>query len=68
MFAYQAMVGASIPVSETAELRIGYRYFASADTHFDDAEISYGSHASLCMALGPYLGAQGTHERTLHGD
>ena len=44
VFAYQAMVGASIPVSETAELRIGYRYFASADTHFDDAEISYATH------------------------
>ena len=44
VLAYQAMVGAAFPMSETMEARVGYRYFATADADFDGLEASYGTH------------------------
>ena len=44
VLAYQAIVGAAFPMSETMEARIGYRYFATADADFDGTEASYGTH------------------------
>lgn len=48
VFAYQAMVGLHVPVSETADVKIGYRYFATADMEFDNRwdskNASYGTH------------------------
>ena len=44
VFAYQGMAGVAYPLSETLELRGGYRYFATADADFDGLDASYGSH------------------------
>ena len=34
-FAYQAMVGVGYPVSESVEIRAGYRYFGTSEADFD---------------------------------
>ena len=44
VLAYQGMAGVAYPVSELAEVRLGYRYFATADADFDGPEMSYGTH------------------------
>ena len=44
VLAYQGMVGVAFPLAETTEVRIGYRYFATADADFDGTEASYGTH------------------------
>ena len=44
VFAYQAMVGVGYEVSETTEVRLGYRYFASGDGDFEGLKASYGTH------------------------
>ena len=44
VFAYQAMAGVSFPISEGAEIRAGYRYFATAESDFDGTKTSYGTH------------------------
>ena len=44
VFAYQLMGGVGIAMSESTEVRLGYRYFATADADFDGEEMSYASH------------------------
>ena len=44
VFAYQAMAGVGYEMSETTEVRLGYRYFATGDADFDGDEVSYASH------------------------
>ena len=44
VLAYQGMAGVAYPMSEAAEVRLGYRYFATADADFDGPEVSYGTH------------------------
>ena len=44
VFAYQAMAGVSIPISEGVEMRAGYRYFATAESEFDGSKTTYGTH------------------------
>ena len=49
LLAYQGMAGVSLPLTETIEARLGYRYFATADAEFDedlsDVEMSYATHS-----------------------
>ena len=49
LLAYQGMAGVSIPLTDTIEGRLGYRYFATADAEFDDdlsgVEMSYATHS-----------------------
>ena len=45
VLAYQAMVGVTYPISENAEARLGYRYFATSEAEFDDFKADYGSHS-----------------------
>ena len=44
VLAYQGMAGVAYPMSEVAEVRLGYRYFATADADFDGVDVSYGTH------------------------
>ena len=44
VFAFQAMAGVGYAMSETTEVRLGYRYFATGDADFDGSEVSYASH------------------------
>lgn len=55
VFAYQGLLGVSYPMSESMELRGGYRYFATqtadldgvyegVDGVYEGAELSYGAH------------------------
>ena len=44
VIAYQGMAGVSYPMSEAAEVRLGYRYFATGDADFDGLKASYGTH------------------------
>ena len=44
VLAYQAMIGIAYPMSEASEVRLGYRYFGTADADFDGTEVSYGTH------------------------
>ena len=44
VFAYQLMGGVGYEMSETTELRLGYRYFATGDADFDGEKMSYASH------------------------
>ena len=44
VLAYQAMGGIDFAVMENMDLRLGYRYFATADADFDDVDASYGTH------------------------
>ena len=43
VFGYQGMAGIIVPM-ESAELRFGYRYFATTDGDFEGISASYGSH------------------------
>ncbi len=44
VFAYQVMAGLGYPLSDTAEVRAGYRYFATSKADFDGTEATYGTH------------------------
>ena len=44
VLAYQAVAGIGYPLSDTTELRLGYRYFGSGEADFDGARASYGTH------------------------
>ena len=44
VFAYQVMGGVGYVMSETTEVRLGYRYFATGDADFEGDEVSYASH------------------------
>lgn len=44
VFAYQLMGGVGYEMSETTEVRLGYRYFATGDADIEDDELSYASH------------------------
>lgn len=44
LVAYQAMLGVGYPLSEAVEVRLGYRYFATAEGEFDGFKASFGSH------------------------
>ena len=44
VFAYQAMAGVGFELSEGAEVRLGYRYFATADGDFEGEKLSYAAH------------------------
>ena len=44
VFAYQVMLGLSYPLSDSAEARFGYRYFATSEADFDRIKVDYGSH------------------------
>ena len=44
VFAYQVMGGVGFAMSESTEVRVGYRYFATGDADFDGDEVSYASH------------------------
>ena len=44
VLAYQAMSGIDFAVMENMDLRLGYRYFATADADFDGVDVSYGTH------------------------
>ena len=44
VFGYQALAGVAYPMSETTEIRGGYRYFAATKGKFDDIEASFASH------------------------
>lgn len=44
VFAYQVMGGVGFEMSESTEVRLGYRYFATGDADFDGDEVSYASH------------------------
>ena len=43
-FAYQGMVGVGYALSDNAEVRLGYRYFATAKADFDGVDMTYGTH------------------------
>ena len=44
VFAYQAMVGVSIPLSDALDGRLGYRYFATTAANFSGTKATYGTH------------------------
>lgn len=44
VFAYQFMGGVGYAMSESTEVRIGYRYFGSGDGDFEGLKTSYGTH------------------------
>ena len=44
VMAYQAMLGVGYPLSDAVEVRLGYRYFATAEGEFDGFKASFGSH------------------------
>ena len=44
VLAYQGMAGVAYPMSETTEVRLGYRYFGTSDADFDGTRVSYGTH------------------------
>lgn len=44
VFAYQAMGGVEFAAWEDMYLRVGYRYFATSDAHFDGVDASHGTH------------------------
>lgn len=44
VFAYQVMGGVGFEMSESTEVRVGYRYFATGDADIDGDEVSYASH------------------------
>ncbi len=44
VFAWQVMFGLTYPVSDSAEARFGYRYFATGEADFDGTKADYGSH------------------------
>ena len=45
VLAYQAMAGVSYPISVSSEIRLGYRYFGTADANFDGTKMSYDTHS-----------------------
>ena len=44
VFAYQLMLGVAYPLSEKAEARFGYRYFATGEADLDGTKADYASH------------------------
>lgn len=44
VLAYQGMAGVSFPMSENTDVRLGYRWFATADGDSEGYEFSYGTH------------------------
>ena len=44
VLAYQVMAGVGFAMSEGTEVRLGYRYFATADADFEGDEVSFASH------------------------
>ena len=44
VFAWQAMAGVGFELSEGAEVRLGYRYFATADWESEGEKLSYAAH------------------------
>ncbi len=44
VLAYQAMAGIGYALSDNAEVRLGYRYFATGKADFNGDEFSYGTH------------------------
>ena len=44
VIAYQAMLGVAYPLSEKAEARFGYRYFATGEADLDGTKADYASH------------------------
>lgn len=42
--AWQVMLGLTYPVSDNAEARFGYRYFATGEADLDGTKADYGSH------------------------
>ena len=44
MLAYQIMLGVAYPMSESAEIRLGYRYFGTNEGEFDGIKTSLSSH------------------------
>ena len=44
VFAWQVMLGLTYPVSDSAEARFGYRYFATGEADFDETKADYSSH------------------------
>ncbi len=42
--AYQALAGIAYPLSDSAEARLGYRYFATGEADFGDTQASYATH------------------------
>ena len=45
VLAFQAMLGVGYPISDHAEIHVGYRYFGTRDFHIDDVESTYGTHS-----------------------
>ena len=43
-FAYQAMAGVGYPLSDAAEIQVGYRYFATGRARFDNTQATYATH------------------------
>lgn len=43
-FAYQAMAGIGYPLSDAAEIQVGYRYFATGRARFDNTQATYATH------------------------
>ena len=44
VFSYQAMAGIGYGLSENLEIRLGYRYFGTADIEIDGTKMTYGTH------------------------
>ncbi len=44
MLAYQLMLGVAYPMSDAAEIRLGYRYFGTNEGEFDGIKASLSSH------------------------
>ena len=44
VFAHQLMLGVAYPLSDAAEVRLGYRYFGTGEGDFDGIKMDYGSH------------------------
>ena len=50
-FAYQAMVGVAYPVSESAEVRLGYRYFQTADFELSDPAVGINPASNTSLTF-----------------
>ena len=44
VFSYQAMAGIVYGLSENLDIRLGYRYFGTADAEIDETKMTYGTH------------------------
>ena len=45
VFAYQALAGVGVPLTDALEARFGYRFFAAAKADFEDADSRYRTHS-----------------------